>query len=382
MSTESTGIFGGIDAKLLEESLEDLYEHAPCGYISTLPDGTFAKVNRTFLDWMGYRREELVGRMRLQDLLTVPGKIFHETHYAPLLRMQGSVAEIAFDLVCRDGRQLPVLINSVQKRDTGGTPLLNRTTIFNASDRRDYERELQLARRKAEDALKLRDHFLALASHELKTPVTAILGHLQLLQRRVTRENSLSGRDQRTLQIITGQVERLHRMLLSLLDITRIETGQLSIERAPMDVCALVQRVVDEVQSAQDERLIELQGASGSSVIQGDELRLQEVFLNLITNALKYSAPTTAVCVAVNQHAAQVCVDVRDQGIGIPQADLPHLFERFYRASNVQEGAPGGMGIGLFVVKEIVELHGGQIMVHSVEGQGSTFTVCLPLDSA
>src|SRR3712207_597602 len=152
MATELPRMPGLVDESLLEENLEDLYERAPCGYVSTFPDGTFVKVNRTFLDWIGYRRDELLGHKRFQDLLTVPGKVYHETHYAPLLRMQGSVAEIAFDLVCRDGRQLPVLINSVQKRDASGTPLLHRTTIFNASERREYERELLRARTTAEQA--------------------------------------------------------------------------------------------------------------------------------------------------------------------------------------------------------------------------------------
>src|SRR5690349_6509809 len=138
-----------LDARLLEESLDDLYEHAPCGYVSTLPDGTFVKVNHTFLVWIGYESDELLAGKQFQDLLTVAGKIFHETHYAPLLHMQGFVNEIAFDLVCRDGQQLPVFINSLQKRDAAGTPLLNRITIFNASDRRQYERELLLARKKA-----------------------------------------------------------------------------------------------------------------------------------------------------------------------------------------------------------------------------------------
>ncbi len=92
-----------LNKDLLQESLEDLYENAPCGYILTLPDGTFAKVNRTFLDWVGYQRKDLLGSKRFQDLLTVGGKIFYETHYAPLLRMQGFVKEVAFDLVGSKG---------------------------------------------------------------------------------------------------------------------------------------------------------------------------------------------------------------------------------------------------------------------------------------
>jgi PAS domain S-box-containing protein len=368
-----------VDEQLLEESLEDLYEHAPCGYVSTLLDGTFAKVNQTFLDWTGYQRLELLAGKRFQDLLTVGGKIFYETHFAPLLHMQGFVNEIAFDLVCRDGHRLPVLINSVQKRDVFGTPVLNRTTIFDARDRRKYERELQRARKEAEEALHLRDQFLSLASHELKTPLTSMIGNLQLLQRRVDKEKMLSARDQHTLQTIAGQMNRLNKMVHSLFDISRIEAGQLTIERGRVDVRALVSRVVDEIQPTLDGREIEMQASIQSAVIQGDELRLEQVFQNLIQNALKYSPPAAPVWVAVDECGSHVCVEVHDQGIGIPQEALPHLFERFYRAANVQEGRVGGIGIGLYVVKEIVELHGGHVTVESTEGQGSTFTVYLPL---
>src|ERR1700712_598510 len=99
-------------AALLEETAEDLYEHAPCGYLSTLLGGLVVKVNQTFLTWTGHQRDDLVARKRFQDLLTAGGRIFHETHYAPLLRMQGAVREIAVDIVCADGRRLPALINS------------------------------------------------------------------------------------------------------------------------------------------------------------------------------------------------------------------------------------------------------------------------------
>jgi signal transduction histidine kinase len=139
---------------------------------------------------------------------------------------------------------------------------------------------------------------------------------------------------------------------------------------------------VDEAQSTHHERVIELQCPIRSAAILGDELRLEQVIQNLIQNAVKYSPPATPVFVAVRQDGAQVCVEVRDRGIGIPQAALSQLFERFYRAPNVLEGSAAGMGIGLFVVKEIVELHGGQVTVESTEGEGSTFTVCLPRSSA
>lgn len=141
-------VFGG----LLEEDTRELYENAPCGYLSTLPDGTIIKVNATFLEWTGYARAALVGQRRFQSLLPVAGKVFYDTHVGPLLLMQGFVRELAFELVREDGQRVPVLLNSVLKRDPAGKPLVIRTTILDARGRRAYEEELRLAKRKAEDA--------------------------------------------------------------------------------------------------------------------------------------------------------------------------------------------------------------------------------------
>jgi PAS domain S-box-containing protein len=138
-----------MSGELLRESLEDLYEDAPCGYIFTLPDGTIARVNETFVTWTGYARDDLAA-IRFQDLLTVPGRIFYENQYAPLLRMQGLVKEVSFDLRCKDGRRLPVLINSTLRTDSDGQPTLIASTIFEATDRERYEQELRIARERAE----------------------------------------------------------------------------------------------------------------------------------------------------------------------------------------------------------------------------------------
>lgn len=137
---------------LLEDSAEELYESAPCGYLSTLMDGTVAKINTTLLNWLGLTRDDVVGRLRFTDLLTVGGRIYHDTHFAPLLRMQGGVNGIALDIRQADGGRLPVLISSVTKTDHDGRPLLIRTTVFDASDRRAYEQELLRERQVAEEA--------------------------------------------------------------------------------------------------------------------------------------------------------------------------------------------------------------------------------------
>lgn len=138
---------------LLEDSAEDLYEHAPCGYLSTTPDGRIAKANATLLDWLGYTREQVVGHMCFADLLTVGGKLYHETHFAPLLAMQGQLSGIALELKAADGTRLPVLVTSVVKTASTGQPQLIRTTVLDARDRRAYENELLRAGRQAEQAL-------------------------------------------------------------------------------------------------------------------------------------------------------------------------------------------------------------------------------------
>ncbi|MCQ9182243.1 SpoIIE family protein phosphatase [Streptomyces sp. IBSBF 2953] len=139
-------------AALLEDSAEELYESAPCGYLSTLMDGTIAKINNTLLSWLRRERDEVVGRMRFTDLLTVGGKLYHETHFAPLLRMQGEIGGIALEIRRADGGRIPVLVSSAIKQGGNGEPLLIRTTLFDARDRRAYETELLRAGKEAENA--------------------------------------------------------------------------------------------------------------------------------------------------------------------------------------------------------------------------------------
>ncbi|MFF1403865.1 PP2C family protein-serine/threonine phosphatase [Streptomyces sp. NPDC058294] len=141
-------------AALLEDSAEELYENAPCGYLSTLMDGTIAKINATLLAWLGLEREAVVGRMRFADLLPVGGKLYHETHFAPLLRMQGEISGIALEIKQADGGRIPVLVSSLVKHGSTGEPLLIRTTVFDARDRRAYEQELLRGRKVAEEARK------------------------------------------------------------------------------------------------------------------------------------------------------------------------------------------------------------------------------------
>jgi signal transduction histidine kinase len=233
--------------------------------------------------------------------------------------------------------------------------------------------------RDAQEAVKLRDTFLSIASHELKTPLTTILGNAQMFQRRNARENNLSERDKRTLDVITAQSQRLNRMIAALLDISRIDTGQLSIEHNVVDFTQLARTVVDDLKPMLEQHQISLRIPNETIYVYGDELRLEQAFQNLLQNAAKYSPDSTSIDFVVDVSDDQIKAQIIDTGIGIPEPAQAMIFTRFYRADNAQVQHISGMGVGLYVVKEVISLHGGTIEVCSQEGKGSTFTVTFPL---
>jgi signal transduction histidine kinase len=231
----------------------------------------------------------------------------------------------------------------------------------------------------ARQALQVRDHFLSIASHELKTPMTSILGTTQLLLRRFEKEETIDPRVTRNLQILARQTQRLNQLVASLLDISRLEVGQFTIDENPVDIVQIVKRVADETSAALDQHTIEYQCEESPVMVFGDELRLEQVFQNLLQNAIKYSPKGGTVHLKVKRLDRQVQIEVKDEGIGIPAEALPRLFSRFYRVNNPNSQRIPGVGLGLYVVKEIISLHQGTVEVSSAEGQGSTFTILLPL---
>lgn len=241
-----------------------------------------------------------------------------------------------------------------------------------------YQAE-QEAHAEVEKALQLRDAFLSIAAHELKTPLTSLYGSLQLIQRRLRQNSSTQERDAHSLQVAIQQARRLNQMIEALLDVSRLEQGQLTITKVPVDLGQLLQRVLHEVQLGLTEHTIESSLPSQPVVALGDELRLEQVLQNLLQNAIKYSPQGGAIEVVLKRHMRHGVIQVRDYGIGMPSSALPHVFKRFYRVQNSTANHIQGAGIGLFVVKEIVTLHGGTVEATSQEGQGSIFTVQLPL---
>ena len=230
----------------------------------------------------------------------------------------------------------------------------------------------------AQSALRTRDQVIAVTAHELKTPITALLGYAQMLQRRFDRRSEIEERDRAALKILIGQARRIDRMLTSYLSVERLQQGQLTVALSPLDLTSLVYGLLEEIRPALGRHSVAFVDSAGPLIVEGEAVYLEQIVYNLVQNAVKYSPAGGEIVVQVRREPGQACLSVQDRGIGIPAAAIPLLFERFYRAENVQAHRVSGLGIGLSVVKELVALHHGSISVESQEGQGSTFTVCLP----
>jgi signal transduction histidine kinase/FixJ family two-component response regulator len=279
---------------------------------------------------------------------------------------------------------------SVRERTLGGI------TLVMAGSRRSYDAATlvlagELAQRaaialdnsylfhQAQEAIRVRDEFLAVASHEFKNPLTTLLGNAQLLERRLQRAEHATDRDRRSVATMVTQAERLTRMVSSLLDVSRLQSGRFALQWQEVEVRDLLRRLVDEVGPTLTNHKLLYRADAEPLVISGDDLRLYEVFQNLLQNAIKYSPEGGPVTITAARSRSWATVAVRDEGIGIPQDAMPHLGRRYYRATNAYEQRLGGVGLGLYVVNQIIALHGGSIEVTSREGEGSTFTVRIPL---
>jgi len=235
--------------------------------------------------------------------------------------------------------------------------------------------------REAQDSSRLKDEFLATVSHELRTPLTPLIGWLDLL-----RGDNLSGTDRKLgLDTIERNVRKLLSLVDDMLDVSRIITGQLAVTLQPASLSEVIEGAIEAVRgSAQTRRIsITVSLAPGPSWVLGDKKRLQQIVWNLLANAIKFTPPGGKVELTLTTEGDQARVDVRDTGEGIPPDFLPYLFDRFRQADGTPTRRHGGLGLGLAIVRHLVELHGGTVLAESKGvGQGALFTVRLPLREA
>ncbi len=272
--------------------------------------------------------------------------------------LEGSVYEVTLDLYSPARHTLEIQAFPLEARPTptGAVAFVNDVSEL---------RHLEAVRR----------DFVANLSHELKTP----LGALSLLAETLDSEE-----DPEVVARLTARVgaeaTRFTRIVDDLLDLSRVEAGGMG-PRTPVAMAVLVAEAVEgfkDQATAQGIRL-EVSPISEDLVVLASRRDMVSAMANLVDNAIKYSEPGGAICIHAERRGGRACVSVRDEGIGIPSRDQERIFERFYRVDRARSRSTGGTGLGLAIVRHVAEYHGGEVSVHSVEGEGSTFTVCLPL---
>jgi PAS domain S-box-containing protein len=271
---------------------------------------------------------------------------------------------------------------------TRGVPLLHADgsirewvgTVTDVDERRRIELENERLYTEAHDAVRAREQFVTLASHELKTPLTSIKGVAQLIARRLQQQPDPPPAIVRLVEQLQSEVERLQTLVADLLDVARIQQGRLALHVEQVDLAELVRTVVARFEIAPEltpRHQLRIEAADGI-VGHWDPARIDQVLTNLVSNALKYSPDGGDVRIGIGREPGSAVVAVSDPGIGIAPEDQEHLFEPFTRSVAAREAARGS-GLGLHIVAQIVERHGGTIQVASRLGAGSTFTIRLPL---
>jgi PAS domain S-box-containing protein len=305
---------------------------------------------------------ELWGHLIIRDKA---GKPLKPSELAPIRALEGieTVGE-EVELQRPEGRRAAILIGAATLRDYSGN-ITGAVAAF-----QDITRLRELDR--------MKDDFVAIVSHELRTPLTAIRGALQLL---LAENDSVPDPDNRNLvSIALTSCERLVRIINDILDISKIEAGQLQLRIGSIKVVPFVARAVDDVRSVADEAgvRIAIAVADGLSPIRGDDDRMTQALVNLLSNAIKFAPRDSTITVSGKAKGDQIAISVADEGRGIAPEDLNRLFAKFQQLDDPETRRSGGTGLGLTITKAIVEEHGGTISVESTVGRGTTFTMVLP----
>jgi signal transduction histidine kinase/CheY-like chemotaxis protein len=349
-------------------------DNAPCGFLSVTDDGRVLNANATLGEMLQMPPGAIVGQ-HVDKLFSAPSRIFYQTHVFPTLKLQGRVHEVYVSMRDSAGDDVPVMLNAARKaRDER---FVSDWIVVPMRQRNEYENEILKARKAAEAATRTKDEFLAVVSHELRSPLSAISGWAHLLAK--------GGLDavasEKALAAIERNVRQQAKLVDDILDFGRMMSGKLRLEVAQLDLAPLIESVVEGVMPAAQAKKIrvDMMLDSGDAVISGDADRIQQVLFNMLTNAVKFTPDGGRVQVRLSRVSSSVEICVSDTGKGIAPEFLPHVFDRF-RQEDGGTRREGGLGLGMSITSQLVEMHGGTIRAESAgPGRGATFVVRFPV---
>ena len=420
--------------------MDDRLDRAPCGFLSFTDDGRIVDVNTTLVEALGYERSELVGR-HVEATMGVGSRIFFQTHLFPLVAMHGRAEEIFLLLRGKQGGDVPMLLNAV-RRERDGVQLTD-CVLVRVRERQKYESELLAARRSAEEALaklaerqraletantelavqqerlqeqatelemageelrvtndelllrteqlelargeaehanRAKSEFLARMSHELRTPLNAIGGYADLVTMGV--HGPVSDAQREALGRIVRSQRHLLRLINDILNLAKIEAGRVDYRIEPVALATVVSATMQMVQPQITSKGLRCDASvPPDAVALADREKLEQIVLNLLTNAVKFTPAGGRVTIDVARRDGApglVFLRVEDTGIGIAESKLPGLFEPFVQVRDAQTPGVEGTGLGLAISRDLARGMHGDLRVRSRPGVGSTFTVSLP----
>jgi signal transduction histidine kinase len=389
--------------------VDSLLDTAPCGFISFADDGTIRAANATLRAMLGYARDELPGR-RLESILNVGSRIFYQTHFFPLVRLQGRAEEIFLLLRAKTGDDVATLCNAVRRQRGGewitdcifmrvyqrqkfedallrakkeaeeANEQLERQAIeLEMSEQQLLEQgqELERQRTLAEEANRAKSAFLATMSHELRTPLNAIGGYVQLLELGI--QGPITEKQADALARISRAQRHLLRLINDVLNLARIEAGRVEYNLAACSLREMVDAVLPMVEpQLQSRRIRHFVDIAPELTAYADREKVQQVLLNLLSNATKFTPAEGSVTVTGSVDGERVHLVVRDTGVGIPTERLAHVFEPFVQVDDSHARRAEGTGLGLAISRDLARGMGGELSAESEVGVGSAFTLTLP----
>ena len=339
----------------------------------------------------GWKMSEAAGK-QLNEVFLIVNEDTREAVENPftLVEREGIIVGLANHtlLLAKDGRDIPIEDSGAPIKDADGKMIGVIVVFHDVSERRRAEQEREkllererAARSEAEAANRLKDEFLATVSHELRTPLTAILGWAGMLRRGDLEEETTVN----ALEVIERNARAQAEIIDDILDVSRIVTGKFHVDAQPLELARIIESAVDTLRPAAAAKSITLNLTLDETggLVSGDHDRLQQIIWNLVSNAIKFTPPGGQVEILQERTESEMEISVSDTGIGIDEHFLPHVFERFRQADSSSTRQHGGLGLGLSIVRHLVELHGGTVRAESAgDGHGAAFTVCLPTASA
>jgi PAS domain S-box-containing protein len=360
------------------KDIRDLYDNAPCGYHSLDEHGIVVRINNRELNWLGYRRDEVVGKMHITQVL-IPEE--HQSYYHGYegFKVSGHVVNKEHTFLRKDGTTFKVLLNATAVFDNTGKYVMSRGSVIDITERKRMEVDLLKANQDLILINEEKNHFLGIAAHDLKSPLQSILGLINLIN--ISSQN-LTSEQLEYVRYIQRSCANMQMLITNLLDINRIEQGMISGAPESIQLSELSSDLVKEFQEQARSKNISLRvecNAPDQNIIV-DKNALWRVLENLISNAIKFSPQNTETLLCITHSRQHVRFDVVDQGPGILPEDMPRLFKKFQRLQSRPTNGESSTGLGLSIVKQLVQSLNGTISVDSKPNKGSKFTVDLPLN--